>query len=614
MQCVSCYNQFIINKYELIIFEIKMSRGGSSLMDLYELMAKIIPEDQPRLSASFFADNLCNELGDDSEKLIFALLKSISSVRSRYEKDKVIYSPAFESADGRHSFSIQDLSVSDFDILCRLELERLPHILSLRIADILWTEKRDYSKALYAIKISHDLYITFFDKENWLECFSFIEHAIGLAARIKSKDYSIYLQEIYEKIVEINGSDLGFLSLSLIELLVEQEWTLYEPLLHILDDIIINSKNNIRKMEVAYELKAKIYHKKKDSASAYESDKRLAKYFECMAAVEKSNGVSGLFKAEKYLEKAIHLYRNNGAPDEGERVQMQLTSVQKEIPKYLIPLTSHVDVTEMKEQIESLFIGKSFAEQIVNLTRVTPLLKKEELKQTVLTNAMDPISALFGSGIKSSQGQTIVKIKPIDITNPEADTFVLEQHMHHEALLREKITGNTALKWALNIICQSNNITESSLKFLVEGNPIIPQGRERIFLSGLYHGLIGNLYLSLHILAPQVENLFRRIAENAGAVVTTLKDDDTSDAKLLSSVFELPELKDCYDNDILFMFQGLMNEKIGTNIRNEIAHGLMGEQKGNGDSSRFFFCWVLKLIALTSPNYHKMLAEMEKEL
>ena len=120
------------------------------------------------------------------------------------------------------------------------------------------------------------------------------------------------------------------------------------------------------------------------------------------------------------------------------------------------------------------------------------------------------------------------------------------------------------------------------------------------------------MYIALHILAPQIENLFRQIAKDAGANISTFKDDDTSEEKVLSRVFELEELVDCYDNDILFLFRGMMNEKTGANIRNEIAHGLMGKRKSESGISYFFFSWVIKLLSLTSMKFYELRSELEK--
>ncbi len=89
--------------------------------------------------------------------------------------------------------------------------------------------------------------------------------------------------------------------------------------------------------------------------------------------------------------------------------------------------------------------------------------------------------------------------------------------------------------------------------------------------------LQGQYYEAVHILAPQVENLFRNIAKNVGGITVTLENDGSSKEKVLSSIFDLPELLDCYDNDILYLFKALLNEQSGANIRNEVAHGIVSE-------------------------------------
>ena len=107
-----------------------------------------------------------------------------------------------------------------------------------------------------------------------------------------------------------------------------------------------------------------------------------------------------------------------------------------------------------------------------------------------------------------------------------------------------------------DILCEKRFApdTRYMVEFLVKDNPIIPDGREKIFQSGLYMFLNGDYYEALHILAPQVENLFRNIAREVGGLTVTLEKDGSSMEKVLSSVFSLPELLACYDNDILFTF------------------------------------------------------------
>ena len=145
------------------------------------------------------------------------------------------------------------------------------------------------------------------------------------------------------------------------------------------------------------------------------------------------------------------------------------------------------------------------------------------------------------------------------------------------------------------------------LEFLTKNNPIIPKGRERIFQSALCMFLNGEYYESIHILAPQTENLFRNIAREVGGLTVTLGNDGSSMEKVLSSIFSLPELLDCYDNDILFTFKGLLNEQAGANIRNEVAHGIISEYKCSTGVCLYFGIAVIKLLSFTSASCYQIL-------
>ena len=183
--------------------------------------------------------------------------------------------------------------------------------------------------------------------------------------------------------------------------------------------------------------------------------------------------------------------------------------------------------------------------------------------------------------------------------------------MYQNALEKQKITGDVWMKNALIIIRDKFVIDKSMVEFLVKDNPIIPDGRERIFQSGLYMFLNGDYYEALHILAPQVENLFRNIAREVGGLTVTLERDGSSMEKVLSSILSLPELVDCYDNDILFTFKGLLNEQAGANIRNEIAHGIISEYACSTGVCLYFGVAVIKLLSLTSFSCYQILKSSE---
>ena len=257
--------------------------------------------------------------------------------------------------------------------------------------------------------------------------------------------------------------------------------------------------------------------------------------------------------------------------------------------------------------------GLSFEECVIRLTQMFVFEKQEDIKKSVIEEFKDnPISHLFGKSLINAQGQTVLALHPLDIHDPEKDPKLMELHMYQNALEKQKVAGDIWVKNALIIIRDKFVIDKSMVEFLVKDNPIIPDGRERIFQSGLYMFLNGDYYEALHILAPQVENLFRNIAREVGGLTVTLEKDGSSMEKVLSSILSLPELVDCYDNDILFTFRGLLNEQAGANIRNEIAHGIISEYACSTGVCLYFGVAVIKLLSLTSASCYQILKNSEK--
>ena len=81
---------------------------------------------------------------------------------------------------------------------------------------------------------------------------------------------------------------------------------------------------------------------------------------------------------------------------------------------------------------------------------------------------------------------------------------------------------------------------------------------------------------------------------------------------MLSSIFELPELNDCYDKNIIFTFKGLLNENTGANLRNLIAHGILDEREATSGVGIALVCMTLKLLVLNSDRVMSVIKSSDK--
>lgn len=583
------------------------------MVNIYELLNRIIVNKRYSLSPNLFIEADRTELSEE-ERSIFDLLKNIVSLGTKIHNDGIEFHPMFVMADGSRTFSIEDISEDDYLILHSLKLEKMPLILRALIADILWTNKKEFNAAKIAANVYWELFTFWYRDDDNVGTIDIIRRAVCISAQTKQTLLFEKIQGWFVDFLEKKAANNdGFFALRVMELFFGQKNFDVSIFLPVLDDLIDGNSDNIAKVEQAYKLKTECLFKLKRKEDAIKNNNLLADYYLEFAEKIFKKDIQGALRAVNFYQKGIMLYRNNGESDKADAAHKRLVEIQKEIPKIMVPFSVELDIKGVIDNLKANMEGLSFEECVIRLTQMFVFEKQEDIKKRVIEEFKDnPISHLFGKSLINAQGQTVLALHPLDIHDPEKDPKLMELHMYQNALEKQKVAGDIWVKNALIIIRDKFVIDKSMVEFLVKDNPIIPDGRERIFQSGLYMFLNGDYYEALHILAPQVENLFRNIAREVGGLTVTLEKDGSSMEKVLSSILSLPELVDCYDNDILFTFRGLLNEQAGANIRNEIAHGIISEYACSTGVCLYFGVAVIKLLSLTSASCYQILRNSEK--
>ena len=565
------------------------------------------------MSPNLFIEADRTELSEE-ERSIFDLLKNIVSLGTKIHNDGIEFHPMFVMADGSRTFSIEDISEDDYLILHSLKLEKMPLILRALIADILWTNKKEFNAAKIAANAYWELFTFWYRDDDNVGTIDIIRRAVCISAQTKQTLLFEKIQGWFVDFLEKKAANNdGFFALRVMELFFGQKNFDVSIFLPVLDDLIDGNSDNIAKVEQAYKLKTECLFKLKRKEDAIKNNNLLADYYLEFAEKIFKKDIQGALRAVIFYQKGIMLYRNNGESDKADAAHKRLVEIQKEIPKIMVPFSVELDIKGVIDNLKANMEGLSFEECVIRLTQMFVFEKQEDIKKRVIEELENnPITHLFEKRSINAQGQTVLALPPLDIHDPEKDPKLMELHMYQNALEKQKVAGDIWVKNALIIIRDKFVIDKSMVEFLVKDNPIIPDGRERIFQSGLYMFLNGDYYEALHILAPQVENLFRNIAREVGGLTVTLEKDGSSMEKVLSSILSLPELVDCYDNDILFTFRGLLNEQAGANIRNEIAHGIISEYACSTGVCLYFGVAVIKLLSLTSASCYQILKNSEK--
>lgn len=579
-------------------------------MEIYELVNTIFSDKHHYFFPSLFTDEDRAAL-NETDTLLFDLLKKIASLGTHITDSDITFSPMYTYGNGNMTFSITDIKDSEYILLENIDFTKTPLSLRALVADILWTRKNNYKASQIAAQSYWDLFKITYSTKEYHKSLEQLRRAVCISSQTNTKSLYSQMYAWFRNFLSTDAIKIDvFVTLRIMELFLNNKNTDSSLFLPVLDNIISQNNSNVLAVEQAYHLKTKCLYKLKKDEDAINNNLSLAKYYFDYA--EKVVSTNSLM-AVRFFEKAIKTYRNNGGTIQADNAHRRLVEVQKQIPKNMPIFYTKFDVTKVKENIKANMNGLSFEESIIRLTQFVGFESKKVIKKRTIEECKRcHLSNLFGKTLLDSQGQTIVKIAPLDYKNPENDPQLLELHMFQNSLSMQRIIGDIWVENALCFIQGKFSIDESMLEFLTNDNCIIPEGRERVFRIGIGMFLRGEYCEAMHILAPQMENLFRNIAKDVGGLTTTLSDNGLSQKKVLSSVFTLPELLDAYDNDILFTFQGLLNEQAGANIRNKVAHGIIEETECSSGECLYFGALVIKLLSFTSYACNEIMCNSEK--
>ena len=569
-------------------------------MDIYSFLGQY-NNTEYGLDYELFIKYNESDFSQNLDKDIFNLLARISEIGFRFNEGNIIYNPLFLYEDGSRSFYIDDLSDEDFNLLKKIN-NKLSNNVKAFIADLIWTQKKDYEYSNIAINAYYELFKVLKNNIDSKFDIEIIRRALFIAAQIKNDDFSkSCCDQIYSFIISdaLSYGDC-FKRIYFIDILIHYDRDRLSDLIGILDKEIELSKDNLYRTEHAYKSKLKCLKVLKQSESIKLTNIALANFFVNYADCLTKSSLDNILIAKKCYVDAIELYRNNGKTQEAIFIHEKVEQIEPLVVEQLQPLKVELNVTSIIEEIKNDIKGLSLEECIIYFLKVVDFPRKDSLKQRIKDELkISPLASMIPVSIVNKTGRVLCLLDPIISIDIDADSFALDRHLAHKLLIETQIYS-LGIEYLINHIKQTFDVTPEALDFLVEDNLIIPENRGSIFKYAIYLFFNDRRYEAMHIFAPQVENLFRELAKNCGGSITTIDNHGIGQVKLLKSIFETAELLECYNSDILFLFRSLLIEIACGNIRNDIAHGLLDEDDIGRSEYSYFFGALIKLILYTS--------------
>ena len=315
----------------------------------------------------------------------------------------------------------------------------------------------------------------------------------------------------------------------------------------------------------------------------------------------------GNLVANGFYEQAIQKYRTvERAFREQHNVDSRILELREELRKSgeaslseMVSVSSGpIDISEMVEDAVRHVEGKTLPAAILALADVGSGIRAEKIREWAKKLISDfKFSSMMSRTRYGTDGRVVAKSvgAPIDgdADGPALWAKSIEQYVFHVNLL-----AVGAIYPALERVRLEHRPNREDFIALARRSPLVPPGRHELVGKALYAGYDDEFDIALHLLVPQIEHFVRHRLREAGLTTTVMDRDGIENEVGLSSLMDKEEVESVLTEDLAFEIKALFCDAHGPNLRNELAHGLLGDGAAQSPIYIYAWCFLLKLVCL----------------
>lgn len=564
-----------------------------------------------------YADALCKAAGeataagDEHRGAALRFVADATGMMLKASKAGAPFAAMFDMRDRRSAIP------EDFDVDLLKQTESWATGLTdpelrARMCDLIWVRAKSHIAARAAIPAYLESARTLEDPQHWTLGAERQERALRLALRLGRANSSLVDQvvaSIEETLARCDGEDPLYLSERLMALLFEVRRGgagRYAALAAKLAERA-ESQGDFRRAQTYYEREAawqsRVPNEIARTAALIKAAEALVK--EADAALGRPGG--GNIASAAVLGDAMEAFRR--IPDQQDRVEAlhkeMLARQQRSIVE-LMRASTEFDLTEMVQTAVRHVSGRSLRDALYAfVTMLRPPTLQSLRDQAEKTARDNPFTALMPSDIINSAGKVVHRV-PGMMTDDETEReLALRARMFFHARGHRSAFAQGAINHARAQLVAEHNLGLTDLDLLIRYSAFVAPGHHNLVAVGLHAGFELDLVVSTHILLPQFEASLRHLLDARGFATSFFSPEGIQEEKPLNVLLAADEAKQIFGEDGVFELQDLLVDKAGTNLRNEVAHGLVTHEQCYSADALYFWWLMLRFSLLGSFEFRK---------
>ena len=316
----------------------------------------------------------------------------------------------------------------------------------------------------------------------------------------------------------------------------------------------------------------------------------IVKWAECFANDADSHASSGGHPvAVGYYQQAIEIYKSIRRSEREarqldrriEEIRELLVSSQNKIQDGMTTISVDIGVGDIAKAAREAVQGKSRSEALRAFINLGAGIDKEHFRKRAIEQINNhPSLRLLPRTYVSPDGRKVADgSAPDDLLSGDGGAVIKEQMIQ----MFNTHVGVFALGGilpALEVLHLEHRFTAADFISIARHSFNIPNDRSLLYGKALEAGYNCDFMTSVHLLAPQIENITRHLLKESGAQTTFVNKNKrhVETENSLSSLIGMNETVDIFGKNLHFEIEALFCSQLGANLRNKVAHGLLDDE------------------------------------
>lgn len=533
-----------------------------------------------------------------------AFLSAMCQMMLKAESPGEPYGPLFV-IDGRRSYLPEDFPRDKLLEFREWALRIKDAELRARLLDVIWVQTHSFPAAHAAIDAYIESALNLEHPHEWTSCHERLERALRLAASLGRANVGIRekpLKAIEEMLIKYQGTDPSYLTRRLTELLLEFKHG---------DAKLLGDWNAVGAQQAladgdnwraqAYFLTAANCYRATGNADAQvkmqmEAAESLVRESKHAAEVR-----GDLLAAAGILADAVEAMRQvKGGKPRAAELHVELLALQEKALDQMGEVSTEIDCTDLVNRALTNVEGKSRRDALTIFLRCLRPPSVDDLKAKVFESAKQaPLQAMMNTTVANGRGKTVAKVSSLEDSQGNINHSGLRYRMfkvaQHERVIYVQAVINP-MRIELNA---AHSVTRQDIFELIQYCPWL-RGHAESAARAIVAGFNGDLMLVAHMIPPQFEALIRQAVEGAGGVTSSMDAEGVQLEKTLNQLLEMPEAEKVFGVNGIFELQDLLTDTLGANLRNEVAHGLVDDERMFGGDVLYLWWLFFRYCFLAS--------------